>query len=309
MSEKKKKIKKKKSKGSRLTTFLLVLIFGLGIGIIAYPTVSDWWNAKHATQAIASYVEQVEQIDRTEKNRMLEKARQYNDSLATGIHFSLSEEAYAEYESILDISGTGIMGYVRIPAISVNLPIYHGTDDNVLQIATGHIAGSSLPIGGEGTHAVISGHRGLPSAKLFTDLDKLIVGDIFIVSVLDQTVTYQVDQIHIVLPDEVSDLAIEKEKEYMTLVTCTPYGVNSHRMLVRGHRIENLAEESNVLVTADAKRLSSSIVMICLAIPLVTLAMIASLVINPGMRRKNTQKRILQELEKSFQQGGDSNEK
>ena len=304
-----KKAKKKKSKSSRLTSFLLVLIFILGIAIIAYPTVSDWWNAKHATQAIASYVEQVEHIDNTEKIKMLEEAKAYNQSLETGVHFNLSEEAYAQYESILDISGTGIMGYVQIPSISVNLPIYHGTDENVLQIATGHIAGSSFPIGGEGTHAVISGHRGLPSAKLFTDLDKLIQGDIFIVSVLDQVVTYQVDQIHIVLPDEVSDLAIEKGKDYMTLVTCTPYGVNSHRMLIRGHRIENIEGESEVLVTADAKRISPTIVMFCIAVPLILLAMLVSLIVSPRKRTKHAEKKILEELEKSFQLGGDGDEK
>lgn len=316
MSEKKKNnktenttTKKKKKKGSKVTSFLLILILVLGIGIMAYPAVSDWWNAKHATQAIASYVEQVEKIEDTTKIEMIEKARKYNETLQSGVHFSLSEEEYAEYESILDVSGTGIMGYVQIPAISVNLPIYHGTDETVLQIASGHIAGSSFPIGGKGTHAVISGHRGLPSAKLFTDLDKLIPGDVFVVTVLDQVVTYQIDQIHIVLPDEVNDLGIEQDKDYMTLVTCTPYGVNSHRMLVRGHRVDNIKGASNVSVNSDARRVSSTIVMFMIAIPLILIAMILSLFVSPKKNKISSDRKILDELEKSFRLGGDDDEK
>lgn len=312
MSEKEKievkKIERKKRKGANLTNVLLVILLLLGIGIIAYPTVSDRWNARHATQAIASYVEQMEQMEDGTKEQMLKEAEAYNEALEMGVHLNLSEEAYAEYASVLDITGTGIMGYVQIPAINVNLPIYHGTDENVLQIATGHIAGSSFPIGGKGTHAVISGHRGLPSAKLFTDLDKLIEGDIFVITVLDRKVTYQVDQIHIVLPDEVSDLAIEKEKDYMTLVTCTPYGVNSHRMLVRGHRIDNLESEDEILITADARRISSTIVMICIAVVLLLTALLISMIFVPGKKKKQTQKAILEELEKTFQTGGKGDE-
>lgn len=312
MSEKEKieitKIKRKKKKGANLTNVLLVILLLLGIGIIAYPTVSDRWNARHATQAIASYVEQMEQMEDGTKAQMLEEAEAYNRALETGVHLNLSEEAYAEYTSVLDITGTGIMGYVQIPTINVNLPIYHGTDESVLQIATGHIAGSSLPIGGKGTHAAISGHRGLPSAKLFTDLDKLIVGDIFVITVLDRKVTYQVDQIHIVLPDEVSDLAIEKEKDYMTLVTCTPYGVNSHRMLVRGHRIDNLESEEEILVTADARRISATVVMICFAVVLLFAALLISMFFAPEKKKKQTQRAILEELEKTFQTGGKDDE-
>lgn len=304
---KKTKGKKGKKKGSKLTSFVLALILATGVGIMAYPTVSEWWNEKHATRAIASYVEQVEQIEDDTRKEMLEKARQYNASLQSGTHFNLSEEEYAEYESILDISGTGIMGYIQIPSIHVNLPIYHGTGEEVLQIAAGHIAGSSFPIGGQGTHAVISGHRGLPSAKLFTDLDKLVEGDVFMVSVLEQVITYQIDQIHIVLPEEVADLAIETDKDYMTLVTCTPYGVNTHRMLIRGHRIDNLKGVGNYTITSDARRISKIKVCLCLAGAMTVMAMIISMLSGLVKHKKKSTEQLLKELE--YAAGGKNDEK
>lgn len=295
--EKKDKKSKKKKNNSRLTTILLGVIFIAGLGILAYPAFSDWWNRQHATRAIASYQEQVEQIDDSTKKEMLEAAREYNDSLEVGVHYNLTDEAYEKYESILDVSGTGIMGYVQIPSINVNLPIYHGTDETVLQIAAGHIAGSSLPIGGERTHAVISGHRGLPSAKLFTDLDRLVEGDVFQVTVLDQVVTYRIDQIHIVLPEETTDLAIEPGKDYMTLVTCTPYGINSHRMLIRGHRIDNLESEEELIVVSEAKRISATKVMFIIGIPMIMAALVSSYIISAVRKPKKTAAQILEELE------------
>ena len=274
------KKKKNKSKKSNFSTYILILIILVGLVIMLYPTVADWWNVKHMSQAIDSYVETVASIDSDEKAEMIAKARAYNATLNTGVGFISEEtnpEAYEEYLSVLDITGTGIMGYIQIPTIGVNLPIYHGTSDSVLQVATGHIAGSSLPVGGDTTHAVISGHRGLPSAKLFTDLDQLTEGDIFIINVLDESYTYQIDQIHTVLPDEVSDMAITSGKDYVTLVTCTPYGVNTHRMLVRGHRIDNLSEEvKEVLVTSDATKISSVIVALCIAAILIVITLIFS---------------------------------
>ena len=184
-------------KTSKLPTIILCIILLAGVCIMAYPTVSDLWNARHATRSIASYIEQVDNTSQAMKEDLLQEADDYNRTLDLGVHFKLDEEAYARYESVLDITGTGIMGYVQIPSIHVNLPVYHGTDEAVLQIAAGHIAGSSLPTGGAGTHAVISGHRGLPSARLFTDLDRLVEGDIFMVTVLDRVCTYQIDQIRI----------------------------------------------------------------------------------------------------------------
>jgi sortase A len=244
-------------------------------------------------------VETVNQLDDSSKQELIEKARQYNESLSAGVDFELSESEYAEYESLLDISGTGIMGYIQIPAINVNLPIYHGTEESILQVAVGHIAGSSLPVGGEGTHAVLSGHRGLPSARLFTDLDKMVEGDIFTINVLDEVITYQVDQIRIVLPEETSDLAIVDGKDYCTLVTCTPYGINTHRMLVRGHRIDNLDEDEILVVNAEASKISSSIVIFVVGIPLVIIVFAVMLIRSSAGKHRKTEKDLLDELKKS----------
>ena len=219
---------------------------------MAYPSVSDWWNSFHQTQAIAKYSKSVANMDRENFDRILEEAEAYNEKLlGRQNRFILSDEQKIEYKNVLDVDGTGIMAYIDIPKINVSLPIYHGVDQNILEVAIGHIEGSSLPVGGKGTHCVVSGHRGLPAARLFTDLDQLEVGDKFLVQVLDRTLTYEVDQIRIVLPKEFQDLEIDPDKDQMTLVTCTPYKVNTHRLLVRGHRVENeIPNAANI--TADA---------------------------------------------------------
>lgn len=225
-------------KKQRIFDLLIVLILLVGVGLLVYPTVSDWWNSAHASKAIAQYDEAVSTTDEAEIQRILDAAREYNQNLVTnGQRFTPTEEETERYLSLLDITGTGIMGYVTIPKIHVSLPIYHGTDDTVLQIATGHIEGSSLPIGGKITHAAISGHSGLPSAKLFTKLDTLGEGDQFSISILGETLTYEVDQIEIVLPDDFSPLEFKEGGDQVTLITCTPYGVNSHRLMVRGSRV------------------------------------------------------------------------
>lgn len=240
-----------KKRINRITNILLFVILLIGMSLLLYPTVADWWNQFHQTRAIASYEEAVSSIDPAVYEQMFADARVYNESLwGKENRYLQSQEDHEWYESLLDVTGTGIMGYIRVPKINVYLPIYHGVTDVVLQVAAGHIEGTSLPIGGMGTHSVISGHRGLPSAKLFTDLDQLSEGDIFTLTVLNQTITYEVDQIRIVLPVEVDGLTIDLDQDYTTLVTCTPYGINSHRMLVRGHRIDNLEEE--IQVTEDA---------------------------------------------------------
>ncbi len=295
--------KKKKKRGPSISTIILVVIMLAGVGILSYPTVSDWWNSMHATRAIAGYNEAVENLSGDEREAMLEEARAYNESLANGVRFTLSDEEYARYEQTLDVSGTGIMGYIQIPAINVNLPIYHSVEESVLQIAVGHIPGSSLPIGGERTHAVLSGHRGLPSAKLFSDLDQIVEGDIFTVTVLDQTVTYLVDQIRIVLPEEVDDMAIEEGKDYCTLVTCTPYGINTHRMLVRGHRIENLAGE--VVVSAEAVRIPNYIVIPAVGIPLLFLLLMLMLIYHRRRGPKRSGQELLDEIRKKNDERGD----
>ena len=230
----------KKKKGN-FTTILLVLILLAGLSLLLYPTVSDYWNSFHQSRVIATYAEQVAGLEEESCEQLRDEAAAYNRALiGKSERYFMTEAEREVYESLLNVSGNGIIGYIEIPEIKCSLPIYHGTDPSVLQIAVGHIEGSSLPVGGEGTHCVLSGHRGLPSARLFTDLDQLEEGDIFMLRVLDETLTYEVDQIRIVLPTELSDLEIEAGKDYCTLVTCTPYGINTHRLLVRGHRIENV---------------------------------------------------------------------
>lgn len=290
------KVKRRKRRGPSLSTILLIVILLVGVGILLYPSVSDWWNSMHATQAIAGYVTAVEDMSVQDREEILDAARKYNESLANGVNFVLSEEEYAEYEKLLDITGTGIMGYVQISAIGVNLPIYHSVEESVLQIAVGHIPGSSLPVGGERTHSILSGHRGLPSAKLFSDLDQIVEGDTFTINIMDQTITYMVDQIRIVLPEEVDDLAIQPGRDYCTLVTCTPYGVNSHRMLVRGKRIENIAGE--VVVVAEAVRIPNYVVIPAVGIPLLFVTLTVMLIGSSFKGRKKTKKEMLEELRK-----------
>lgn len=280
-----------------LTTIILYLVLLIGLCLLLYPGVSDWWNSFHQSRAIASYVETIEDMNGEEMEALLEKAREYNKRLSLkGINFQPSEEEMDEYESLLDISGTGIMGYVQIPKINVILPVYHGTDEAVLQIAAGHIAGTSLPVGGENTHSVLSGHRGLPSAKLFTDLDQIREGDIFTVNVLDQTVTYEVDQIRIVLPEDVSELRIFPEEDYCTLVTCTPYGINTHRILVRGRRIENQREA--VIVNAEAVRISPLLVIPAVGIPIIFVLLVILLIYYSRRKPSKTDEELLEELKK-----------
>ena len=287
---------KKKKRGPSISTIVLVIILLAGVGILLYPSVSDWWNSMHATRAIAGYVTAVEDMSGQEKEAMLEAAKAYNERLANGVNFKLTEEEYAEYESLLNIGGTGIMGYVQISAIGVNLPIYHSVDESVLQIAVGHIPGSSLPVGGERTHAILSGHRGLPSAKLFSDLDQMVEGDTFTVNIMDQTATYMVDQIRIVLPEETDELAIRDGKDYCTLVTCTPYGINTHRMLVRGRRIDNIAGE--VVVVAEAVRIPTYVVMPAIGIPLLFIILVIMLIYYRRLGPRKTEAELLDEMRK-----------
>ncbi|HEL0023781.1 class C sortase [Streptococcus equi] len=216
------------------------VILMVGCLIVLYPTLSNYWNAQHQSQLIADYVSSTQALSHKDSQLMLEAANQYNQQLkvAHDPDLTLTDSETEAYQQQLDITNTGIMGYIEIPKVHERLPIYHGTDEEILQVAIGHLAGTSLPVGGKGTHAVISGHRGLPSAKLFTNIDKLRVNDTFTITSLNRTLTYQVDHIATVLPDDVSLLRIEEGKDLVTLVTCTPYGVNTHRLLVRGHRIK-----------------------------------------------------------------------
>lgn len=274
----------------RKSTLLLIGIFIIGLSLLLYPTVSDYWNSFHQTRAIAAYTDVVENLDDESYEKMLEEAHAYNNTLTNSNNrFILTEEEEEKYESLLDITGTGIMGYIEIPSIRCSLPIYHGTDDAVLQIAAGHVPGSSLPVGGESTHCVISGHRGLPSAKLFTDLDELTVGDIFMLHVLDEVLTYEVDQIHIVEPEDPDLLGIEEGQDLCTLVTCTPYGINTHRLLVRGHRIENLDGASS-RIPADAVQIDPVVVAPVVAAPLLVILLIWILISSAKKKQRNKKK-------------------
>ena len=256
---------------------LLVLLMALvGVGLLVYPTFSDWWNSFHQSRAVAGYAQAVAELDPDRYKEVFEAAEKYNEKLCkSGVLWNMSEEEKKEYNALLDVNGSGIMGYIDIPKINVTLPVYHGTDEAVLQIAIGHLAGTSLPVGGIGTHCSVSGHRGLPSARLFTDLDKLAPGDNWTVTVLDRTVTYEVDQIRIVLPSEVSELKIDPEKDYFTLVTCTPYGINSHRLLVRGHRVENA--QGKVIVLAEGVLIEPVYLALVIGVPILVLLFIWSM--------------------------------
>lgn len=252
-----------------LSNIILTLILLAGLSLLLYPTVSDYWNSLHQSRAIASYDEAVASLNEEDYEEYWNQAVIYNEKLwSRSNRYYPSEEEQEEYDSLLNISGNGIMGYIQIPTIDVSLPVYHGVDEAILQVAVGHIESSSLPVGGEGTHCVLSGHRGLPSARLFTDLDQLVEGDLFLLKVLNETLTYQVDQIRIVLPEEVEELDLTRGKDYCTLVTCTPYGINTHRLLVRGTRIDNLAEAVTIRVTPDATLLDPKLVAPAIAIPM-----------------------------------------
>ena len=267
------------------STIILLTAFLIGLGIVLYPSVSDYINARHQTRAIAGYREAVEDLTEEDYARLRQEADDFNRELEeAGSILTLTDAQEEEYYSLLDPAGTGMMGYLEIESIDVYLPVYQGTEDTVLQVGAGHVEGSSLPVGGEGTHCVLSGHRGLPSSILLSELDQMEEGDVFLLHVLDETLAYEVDQIRIVLPDEVGDLAILPGEDLCTLVTCTPYGVNTHRLLVRGHRVE-YTEKTMEYGQADAELIDPLIVASVLAVP-VFVILLAVLLTEPLWRKK-----------------------
>ena len=270
-------------------TLILLLIFVIGVGLIAYPSFSDYWNSFHQSRAIASYAQSVADMSQEKYDEILEKAEEYNRKLSkTGLKWTLTDKEKKAYEKQLAVDDSGVMGYIYIPKIDITLPIYHGTDTAVLQVAIGHLEGTSLPVGGKGSHCVLSGHRGLPSAKLFSDLDKMAEGDIFSMTIMNRTLTYEVDQIRVVEPNDLSDLKIEKGKDYCTLVTCTPYGINTHRLLVRGHRTENPNGDADVI--ADALQIEPVYIAPFLAVPVLILLTIGVLFATGRRTRKEKKK-------------------
>ena len=258
--------------------FTVVMTAGLiaGLGLLLYPSVSNYWNSFHQTRAIMGYQESVSNMTAEDYKLILQEARAYNKRLAgTGIIWKMNESQRKEYNSKLKIEGTEVMAYISMPKFHIKVPIYHGTEESVLQIAIGHIEGSSLPVGGKSTHCLISGHRGLPSARLFTDLDKVKEGDTWTITTLNETYTYECDQIRIVEPDDLSNLQIIEGQDLCTLITCTPYGVNTHRLLIRGHRIPNADGAADL--TADAIQIEPIYVAPVMAVPALIILLIVLL--------------------------------
>ena len=284
-----------KKKRDMILTLMLCVCFLAGLSVMLYPVFSNWWNRNMSSHTITKYKESVEQLDNSQTEKLLASARDYNERLARkAAPFSQFAEVPG-YESALNVSGTGIMGYVSIPNINVELPIFHGTSEGVLQNAAGHIQGSSLPIGGRNTHAVISGHRGLPSAKLFTDLNQMVEGDLFTVNVLGEMMTYEVENIYIVLPNDTSKLAVIPGGDYVTLMTCTPYGVNSHRLLIRGRRIADDNARS-IRVPADALQIERMKVMPFIFLPLLFLLNLYWFITGKRRRRIRIDRSITKQL-------------
>ena len=269
---KEKPFMKKKGNFSNIVLFLLLLV---GLSLLLYPSVSDWWNSRVQTRAVASYTDTLSQLQEEDYSEEIAAVNAYNKSLIGRYNaYLLSDEQKEQYNSLLNLAGDGIMAIVEIPTIDLLLPIYHGTEESVLQVAVGHLEWTSLPIGGKDTHCVVSSHRGLPSARLFTDIDQLTVGDHFYIRVLNEQHCYEVDQIAIVEPNDTKKLLIEEGKDLVTLVTCTPYGVNSHRLLVRGHRISPEEEAMIVRVTADAMIVDKLIVAPFVLLPLIIILLL-----------------------------------
>ncbi len=279
-------MKKNNSRKNRISVVLLIVVLLAGLSLLLYPLAADYWNSLHQSRAIATYRDMVTELDDDSYDAMLEAAQAYNASLIENPERFLPDEAEQQhYNDLLNIAGNGIMGYVEIPSSDVELPIYHGTSEEVLEVAIGHIEGSSLPVGGLGTHCVISGHRGLPSSRLFTDIDQLAEGDTFTLQVLDETLTYEVDQIRTVEPDDVSLLEIEADKDLCTLVTCTPYGVNTHRLLVRGHRVETQETVGILRITADAMVIDPRFIAPIIMVPIL-LVVVLCMILRPKKRKK-----------------------
>ena len=268
------------------STLILILVFFVGLSVMLYPTISDYVNQRNQSRAVANYAQSVDTMTDADYSAYFDAADAFNAQVAANENALYRPDQLSGYYDTLDITGTGIMGYITIAKIGVELPIYHGTSDSVLQIAAGHLEGTSLPVGGASTHAVISAHRGLPSAKLFTNLDQLEVGDTFTITVLDRMLTYEVDKISIVLPTETDELKIAEGKDYVTLMTCTPYGINTHRLLVRGRRVETPDQFKRIRVTAEALKIEPIIVAPVMALPILLILLIGMLL--STRKRKKT---------------------
>lgn len=258
---------------SRKVTIILLLSFFIGLSVLLYPAISSFWNSRTQTEAIVDYEAMLSRYKPEDYTAFFEEADAYNAALREQENPFSNEGRLESYWSTLDVSGTGMMGYLTIKKISQELPVYHGTSEATLAVAVGHFEGSSLPVGGESTHSVVSAHRGLPTAMLFTNLDRMEIGDTFYFTILDRNITYEVDQIRIVEPDDLSLIKIEEGKDYCTLLTCTPYGLNTHRLLVRGHQVD-ASQKRNIYIANEAYRIDTMIVMPFVALPIIAVLMI-----------------------------------
>lgn len=252
----------------RTTTIILLILFFIGLSVLLYPTISSYWNSKTQSEAIINYEAMLAQYRPEDYSAIFAQADAYNQELRKLNDPYRDYNLVPDYHNILNIGGTGMIGYISIPKINQELPIYHGTSEGILSVAVGHVEGSSLPVGGESTHSVVSAHRGLPTATLFTHLDRMELGDTFHFTILDRTITYEVDQIRIVDPNDTSLLQIEDGKDYCTLLTCTPYGINTHRLLVRGHQVDE-SQTRNLYVANEAYRIEPLVVMPIVALPII----------------------------------------
>lgn len=283
----------------RKTTIIMVLLFFMGLLILLYPSISDFHNQKVQSKSIVDYEALLKNINNDEYEEIFKDADEYNKKLAKLPNQFFDYKSVKNYKKTLNIDDNGMMGYISIDKIKVELPIYHGTSEDVLSKAVGHIEGSSLPVGGIGTHSVLSAHRGLPSSLLFTNLDKLEIGDVFTITTLNRMLTYQVDKILIVNPKEITSLKIDKNNDYVTLVTCTPYGINTHRLLVRGKRIENIKEK--LFVTTEAFKISAFVVTPIVSIPMI-ITLLISIIFKPVTnKRKIKEKYIYPNKNKSME--------
>lgn len=290
------------------TTWVMVLFFFIGLSVLLYPSISSFYNSKVQSRAIVDYESILKNYDEDKYDDLFNKASEYNVKLKKLKYPFSTHNTIKGYKNLLNIDGTGMMGYITIEKIKVELPIYHGTSDAVLSKAVGHVEGSTLPIGGVGTHAVLSAHRGLPSSTLFTDLDRLEKGDTFVITILDRVLTYEVDNIIIVEPDEIENLKIEEDKDYVTLVTCTPYGINTHRLLVRGSRIANAKKKP--YITTEAYRISNLIVTPIVALPIIFVLLL--LILLKPIENNNIEEYIKSPKTKNIKDkkfGGTNNEK
>ena len=258
---------------SKKSTIILLVSFFIGLSVLLYPSISSYWNSKTQSEAIVDYESMLSQYKPEDYTAIFAEADAYNKQLAQLNEPLVEHNRLPDYNSILNVGGTGMMGYITVPKISQELPVYHGTSDGVLSVAVGHLQGTSLPVGGENTHCVVSAHRGLPTAVLFTHLDRMEIGDIFYFTILDRTITYEVDQIRIVEPDDASLIQIKDGKDYCTLLTCTPYGINTQRLLVRGHQVD-ASQTRNLYIANEAYRIEPLVVMPIVALPIIFVLLI-----------------------------------